>query len=317
MKQIILSLISDLKFSDGCKVIESISDIQIRNDSASLVIFIGDRKIEEGYMAKKSIEDRVRVIAEININILIKKVKGPGVKNIILVSSGKGGVGKSTIAASLAHSLAKQNFKVGVLDADIYGPSMHIMLGVKDKKPNTQDKKIIPVMIEGYGIQIMSMGFLMNRDDGLAWRGPMLVKTLRQLLTQVLWSDRDFLIIDMPPGTGDIHLTILEDYLMDGDNIGKKEDKTYPFQGSGAVIVTCQSLISMADVERLINLYIKFGIKIHGIVENMVLEDFKHSAGEVLSSKHCIKLIDRIKFQKSIIEACDNGEDLSDLICIR
>jgi ATP-binding protein involved in chromosome partitioning len=176
----------------------------------------------------------------------------PNVKNIIAVASGKGGVGKSTTAANLALALAAEGAKVGVLDADIYGPSQPMMLGI-DRRPESDDGQTMEPL-ENHGIQVMSIGFLINQDEAMIWRGPMATQALEQLLRQTNWGDLDYLIVDMPPGTGDIQLTLSQRVPM-----------------TGAVIVTTPQDIALLDAKKGIKMFEKVGVPILGIVENMAV----------------------------------------------
>ena len=176
----------------------------------------------------------------------------PGVKNIIAVASGKGGVGKSTTAANLALALAAEGASVGVLDADIYGPSQPMMLGI-NRRPESDDGKTMEPL-ENYGVQVMSIGFLVDQDEAMIWRGPMATQALEQLLRQTNWKDLDYLIIDMPPGTGDIQLTLSQRVPM-----------------TGAVIVTTPQDIALLDAKKGIKMFEKVGVPILGIVENMAV----------------------------------------------
>ena len=176
----------------------------------------------------------------------------PGVKNIVAVASGKGGVGKSTTAANLALALAAEGARVGLLDADIYGPSQPMMMGI-DGRPDSEDGKTMEPM-ENYGVQVMSIGFLVAQDEAMIWRGPMATQALDQLLRQTNWKDLDYLIVDMPPGTGDIQLTLSQRVPM-----------------TGAVIVTTPQDIALLDARKGIKMFEKVGVPILGIVENMAV----------------------------------------------
>ena len=176
----------------------------------------------------------------------------PGVKNIIAVASGKGGVGKSTTAANLALALAAEGANVGLLDADIYGPSQPMMMGIDDR-PDSEDGKTMEPLVN-HGVQVMSIGFLVNKDDAMIWRGPMATQALEQLLRQTNWKDLDYLIVDMPPGTGDIQLTLSQRVPM-----------------TGAVIVTTPQDIALLDARKGIKMFDKVGVPILGIVENMAV----------------------------------------------
>ena len=176
----------------------------------------------------------------------------PQVKNIIAVASGKGGVGKSTTAANLALALAAEGARVGVLDADIYGPSQPMMLGI-DRRPESGDGKTMEPL-ENHGVQVMSIGFLVDQDQAMIWRGPMATQALEQLLRQTNWKGLDYLIVDMPPGTGDIQLTLSQRVPM-----------------TGAVIVTTPQDIALLDAKKGIKMFEKVGVPILGIVENMAV----------------------------------------------
>jgi len=176
----------------------------------------------------------------------------PGVKNIVAVASGKGGVGKSTTAVNLALALAAEGARVGLLDADIYGPSVPMMMGISGKPASADGKTMEP--LENYGVQVMSIGFLVAADEAMIWRGPMATQALEQLLRQTNWKDLDYLVVDMPPGTGDIQLTLSQRVPM-----------------TGAVIVTTPQDIALLDAKKGIRMFEKVGVPILGIVENMAV----------------------------------------------
>ena len=176
----------------------------------------------------------------------------PKVKNIVAVASGKGGVGKSTTAVNLALALAAEGARVGLLDADIYGPSIPMMMGI-DGRPESSDGQTMEPL-ENYGVQVMSIGFLIAQDDAMIWRGPMATQALDQLLRQTNWRDLDYLVVDMPPGTGDIQLTLSQRVPM-----------------TGAVVVTTPQDIALLDARKGIKMFEKVGVPILGIVENMAV----------------------------------------------
>ncbi len=179
-----------------------------------------------------------------------------GVKNIIAVVSGKGGVGKSTVASNLALAIAESGAKVGLMDADIYGPSVHIMFGVRGERPlmKNVDGKGMIVPLERYGIKLMSIGLLVDEKQAVVWRGPMVSSAIRQFVSDVDWGELDYLIIDMPPGTGDIHFTIVQ---------------TVPV--TGVIVVTTPQLVALADAKKGIAMFSQAGLKVPviGLVENM------------------------------------------------
>jgi ATP-binding protein involved in chromosome partitioning len=177
------------------------------------------------------------------------KLPIPGVENIIAVGSGKGGVGKSTVAVNLAISLARMGFKVGLLDADVYGPNVPLMMGVRDT-PHAIGQRIQP--LEAHGVKLMSMGFLNPGDKPLVWRGPMLNSVIQQFLRSVDWGQLDYLVIDLPPGTGDVQLTLIQ---------------TTPL--TGAIVVTTPSDVSLEDARKAVHMFEQVREKVLGIVENM------------------------------------------------
>lgn len=223
-----------------------------------------------------------------------------GVKNIIAVASGKGGVGKSTTTANLATALAKMGVRVGVLDADLYGPSQPTMLGVADQQPQQQDGRFIPV-VNPDGIQVMSIGFLIDTDQAVVWRGPMVSQALQQLLFQSQWQDVDYLIIDLPPGTGDIQLTLSQKIPV-----------------TGAVVATTPQDIALIDARKAIDMFQKVNIPILGILENMSIHIcpncghqehlFGSNGGEQLANKYHVPLLAQLPLSLPIREAMDKGQ---------
>ncbi len=222
----------------------------------------------------------------------------PGIKNIIAVASGKGGVGKSTVAANLALALSQEGAQVGVLDADIYGPSIPRMLGVSGQ-PETKDGQLIEPKTS-YSLQIMSIGFLVDEDTPMIWRGPMATGALQQLLTQTHWHDLDYLIVDLPPGTGDIQLTL-----------------TQQIPVSGALIVTTPQDIALLDAMKGLKMFEKVNVPVLGIVENMSLHIcsqcgheepiFGSGGGEKLAGKYNVPLLGSLPLDISIRENADGG----------
>ena len=223
----------------------------------------------------------------------------PGVKNIIAVASGKGGVGKSTTAANLALALAAEGASVGVLDADIYGPSQPMMLGI-NRRPESDDGKTMEPL-ENYGVQVMSIGFLVDQDEAMIWRGPMATQALEQLLRQTNWKDLDYLIIDMPPGTGDIQLTLSQRVPM-----------------TGAVIVTTPQDIALLDAKKGIKMFEKVGVPILGIVENMaahvcsncghVEHIFGADGGKKMAAEYGMDYLGALPLNMSIRLQADSGK---------
>ena len=274
--------------------------------------------VELGYPAKSQIEGiRTAVIAQlktipgignISANVVSKVVahavqKGakliPGVKNIIAVASGKGGVGKSTTAVNLALALAAEGATVGLLDADIYGPSLPQMLGIAGGHPESADGKGLEPM-EAHGIQAMSIGFLIDPEQPMVWRGPMVTQALTQLLNETRWRDVDYLVVDMPPGTGDIQLTLAQQVPV-----------------TGAVIVTTPQDIALLDARKGLKMFEKVGIPILGIVENMSIHIcskcghaehiFGSGGGERMARDYGVELLGALPLDMAIRLQMDGG----------
>ena len=222
----------------------------------------------------------------------------PGVKNIVAVASGKGGVGKSTTAVNLALALAAEGASVGILDADIYGPSQPMMMGIEGRPESADGKTMEP--LANYGVQVMSIGFLVDADQAMVWRGPMATQALDQLLRQTNWRELDYLIVDMPPGTGDIQLTL---------------SQRVPL--TGAVIVTTPQDIALLDARKGLKMFEKVGVPILGIVENMavhVCENCGHvehifgaEGGKKMAAQYEVDYLGALPLNLSIRERADSG----------
>jgi len=223
----------------------------------------------------------------------------PGVKNIIAVASGKGGVGKSTTAVNLALALAAEGATVGLLDADIYGPSQPQMLGITGRPDSPDGKSLSPMM--AYGIQAMSIGFLIDVETPMVWRGPMVTSALEQLLTETRWDDVDYLVIDMPPGTGDIQLTLAQKVPV-----------------TGAVIITTPQDIALLDARKGLKMFEKVGIPILGIVENMSIHTcskcgheehiFGEGGGARMAADYGLDVLGSLPLAMQIREQADSGK---------
>jgi len=222
----------------------------------------------------------------------------PGVKNIVAVASGKGGVGKSTTAVNLALALAAEGAQVGVLDADIYGPSQPMMLGITGRPESKDGKTLEP--LEAYGLQAMSIGFLIDVDTPMVWRGPMVTQALEQLLKDTNWRDVDYLIVDMPPGTGDIQLTLAQKVPV-----------------TGAVIVTTPQDIALIDARKGLKMFDKVGVPIIGVVENMAIHIcskcgnaeaiFGTGGGERMCKEYNVPFLGGLPLDIRIREQADSG----------
>lgn len=221
----------------------------------------------------------------------------PGVKHVVAVASGKGGVGKSTVSVNLSCALRHLGLKVGLLDCDIYGPSIPLMMGVNEKPTISEDEKLVPP--ENYGVKLMSMGFLIEGDNPVIWRGPMIMKTIQQFITTVAWGDLDFLLVDLPPGTGDAQLSLCQTVPLDG-----------------GVIVTTPQEASLGVVRKGISMFNKVNVPILGIVENMSyfttpdgqrLEIFGHGGGKAEAARQKVSFLGEIPLFTEIREGGDRG----------
>lgn len=225
----------------------------------------------------------------------------PGVQHTVAVASGKGGVGKSTVAVNMAVTLAAQGARVGLMDADIYGPSIPIMFGLKTARPDVRDGKLIP--LERFGIRMMSLGFLAGEETPVIWRGPMVGKLIQQFLQDVDWGNLDYLIVDLPPGTGDAQLTLTQSAPL-----------------AGAVIVTTPQEVALEDVKRGVRMFEKVNVPVLGIVENMSYfvcnncdtrhEVFSHGGGARAAAHFEVPFLGEIPIDPSIREGGDAGVPL-------
>lgn len=251
----------------------SVKNIRIDGNRISLDVYLGYPANSQLGLIRKMVVDKLAAlpgVGEVEVNVSSRIVSHsvqrgvkliPGVKNIIAVASGKGGVGKSTTAVNLALALAAEGARVGMLDADIYGPSLPTMIGVSHKPDSRDGKSLEPV--EAHGLQVMSIGFLIDPDTPMVWRGPMATQALEQLLTDTRWRELDYLVVDMPPGTGDIQLTLAQRVPV-----------------TGAVIVTTPQDIALIDARKGFKMFEKVGIPILGVVENMSIHICTHCGHE-------------------------------------
>jgi len=224
----------------------------------------------------------------------------PEVRNIIAVASGKGGVGKSTTAVNLALALGADGAKVAILDADIYGPSIPLMMGVAGEQPTTEDGKSLDPLV-AHGVQVMSIGFLIDADQPMVWRGPMVTQALNQMLQQTRWSDVDYLVVDMPPGTGDIQLTLSQQVPV-----------------SGAVIVTTPQDIALLDARKGLQMFRKVSVPVLGVIENMSTHIcsrcgheeplFGSGGGERMAGEYDVDLLGQLPLELKIREQTDRGQ---------
>ena len=228
----------------------------------------------------------------------------PGVKNLIAVASGKGGVGKTTVAVNLSLALAKLGYKVGLLDADVYGPNVPIMLGTTAEPMATAQQRIIPV--DAQGVKVISMGLLNPGDKPVIWRGPMLHSVITQFLRSVEWGQLDYLIIDLPPGTGDVQLTLIQTVAV-----------------SGAVVVTTPSTVALADVRKAIEMFRQVNVEVLGVVENMstfrcphcgqAVDIFGHGEGSKTALAYSVPVLGEIEIDPRIRLGGDTGQPVAAL----
>jgi ATP-binding protein involved in chromosome partitioning len=227
-----------------------------------------------------------------------------GVKNLIVVASGKGGVGKTTVAVNLAIALSRMGSAVGLLDADVYGPNVPLMLGTDEQPQALSEREILPV--EACGLKVISMGLLMPGDKPMIWRGPMLHSVILQFLRSVIWGKLDYLIVDLPPGTGDVHLTLIQ---------------TVPV--TGAVVVTTPSVVALADVRKAIEMFRQVNVEILGVVENMSylacphcnerVDVFGQGEGRRVAEQFGVPLLGEIEIDPRIRIGGDSGKPVAAL----
>ncbi len=319
-KEKVLEALSNVQEPDLGKdlvTLNMVKDIEIEGNKVSFTVVLTTPACPMKDMIGNACIHAVKLLvnkeAEVKVNFTsntsTKRVDTgavlPQVKNIIAVVSGKGGVGKSTVSANLALALAKGGAKVGLMDADIYGPSVPIMFGVRGERPMMMevDGKGMIVPLEKYGIKLLSIGLLVDEKNAVVWRGPMASSAIRQFVTEVYWGELDYLVVDMPPGTGDIHLTLMQ---------------TVPV--TGVVIVTTPQDVALADAKKGIAMFgqAQISVPIVGLVENMSyftpaeLPDNKYyifgkDGGKRLADEYDIPFLGQIPLVQSIREGGDKG----------
>lgn len=311
-----LSTVQEPDLKSDLVSLDMVKDIRIKGDDVSFTVMLTTPACPMKEIIKRDCINAIHVIhpqANVTVNFdsktttarLDKHTVLAGVKNIIAVVSGKGGVGKSTVATNLALAIASKGARVGLMDADIYGPSGHIMMGVRGERPQMRDVdgkgKIVP--ITRYGISMMSIGLLVDERQAVVWRGPMVSSAIRQFVGDVDWGELDYLVIDMPPGTGDIHLTVVQSVPV-----------------TGVVVVTTPQLVALADAKKGVAMFNQPGLKVPvvGLVENMSyftpaeLPDNKYyifgkEGGKNLAEEFDIPFLGEIPIVQSIREGGDIG----------
>ncbi len=319
----ILKALSNVQEPDLGKdlvTLNMIKDIIIDGNNVSFTVILTTPACPLKDMIKNACINAVKILANKNAEVTVNFTSNTtssrldsktilnGVKNIIAIVSGKGGVGKSTVAANLALALSEGGAKVGIMDADIYGPSQHIMFGIRGERPMMKDNggKGLIVPIEKFGIKIMSIGLLIDEKQAVIWRGPMVSSAIRQFVTEVDWGELDYLVIDLPPGTGDIHLTMVQ---------------TVPV--TGVIVVTTPQTVALADAKKGIAMFSQGQLKVPviGLVENMSyfippgekdlpenrLYIFGKDGGKYLAEEFDIPLLGQIPLVQSIREGGDIG----------
>ena len=315
-----LSNVEDPDLKKDLVTLNMIKDVKIDDRKVAFTLELTTPACPMKEMLKNACTNAVKHFvatdAEIDINITSKVTKPldttqlNAIKNIILVSSGKGGVGKSTVASNLAVTLAANGAKVGLIDADIYGPSVPIMFGLIGAKPSAResvDGKTLILPIEKYGIKLLSLGFFADPDQPVPWRGPMASNAIKQLFNDADWGELDYLIVDLPPGTGDIHITI---------------SQSFPI--AGAVIVTTPQQVALADTKKGLMMFRMPGVTIPvlGVIENMSyftpteLPENKYyifgkDGSKELATKYDVPFLGEIPLVQGIAVAGDNGEPIA------
>jgi ATP-binding protein involved in chromosome partitioning len=301
----VLSQVQDPELRRDLVSLKMIKDIKIEGSTVALTVELTtpacplrqqiQRDVEQAVLALEGV-DSVDVTMDARVPE-DKKIKDLSIKNIIAVGSGKGGVGKSTVAVNMAVVLAQCGAQVGLLDADIYGPNVPMMMGVHALPPTPEGKGIQPA--EAYGVKVMSIGFMVSEGQPLIWRGPMLHSAIKQFLQDVDWGELDYLIVDLPPGTGDVQLSLVQ---------------TVPL--SGGVIVTTPQQVSFDDAARAVSMFKKMEVPILGVIENMSylqMDDgslrrlFGEGGGEQLAAMAGAPLLANIPIEESVREGGDLG----------
>lgn len=304
-----LSRYRDRYISDDLVAAGVVKDLSASGDSVALTLRFGFplagyqqelMSTLKTHLADVAPKLAIRIETEIAPHVVKTGAKPlPGVKNIIAVASGKGGVGKSTTAVNLALAFHQEGARVGILDADIYGPSQPIMLGKAGQHPESKDQKSIEPVVS-HGVQSMSIGYLVDADQAMVWRGPMVSQALQQLLNDTRWDDIDYLIVDLPPGTGDVQLTLSQKVPL-----------------TAAVIVTTPQDIALADAIKGVAMFQKVNVPVLGVIENMAIHTcsncghtehiFGQGGGDKLAAQYGVEMLGQLPLDRRIREQADGG----------
>ena len=289
-------------FPSGIKCVADISVAKAEQQKFEFNIKLPFPCATELDAVSASLSESLQIELTFHVSTFVTEIKPhdiKGIKNIIAVASGKGGVGKSTTAVNLAYGLIEEGAKVAILDADIYGPSIPMMLGIRDERPESEDGKTLLPM-RSHELYAMSLGFLVDEKDATVWRGPMASRAFMQLLNETAWPDIDYLIVDMPPGTGDIQLTLAQQVPV-----------------AGSVVVTTPQDIALADAEKGIAMFNKVSVPVLGIIENMSYYQctncghkdhlFGQDGGKRIAASHKTALLGQLPLDIRIREAGDEG----------
>lgn len=305
----LLYRLEKLQFENEKITSNMLKDITVKDNKVTISLSSSNPSLQFKNRIKSVITDNIKEAfpqALVTINFIATSssgdVKDSGIKNIIAIASGKGGVGKSTVASNLAISLKNHGYSVGLIDADIYGPSIPLMFDAENERPKAVNKNNRSFMgpVVSYGVKIMSIGFFSNPNDAIIFRGPMATKALNEMITNTYWGELDYLLIDLPPGTGDVHLSIVQTLSL-----------------TGAVIITTPQPVSLIDARKAINMFKKkeINVPVIGLIENMsflLIDNKKHyifgkDGGQSLSDTENIPFLGQIPLEQTVREAGDVG----------
>lgn len=296
-----LSTVIEPELHKDLVTLDMVKDVEVSGDAVSLVVVLTTPACPLKGEIHEMVEEAVLSVpgvkrVDVKFDAKVRQAPGlnaeltRGIKNVIAISSGKGGVGKSTVAVNIAISLAQMGSAVGLLDADILGPSIPVMLAIHHS-PAMVDEKLVP--IEAFGIKTMSMGFLMEPGKPVIWRGPMLHGALQQLFSDVDWGELDYLVVDLPPGTGDVQLSLAQSIPM-----------------TGAVVVTQPMRVAVSDAARGLEMFQRLNVPLLGVIENMSGDFFGEGGGQYLADTYDLPLLGSVPLDSAIRVGGDSGEPI-------